>query len=108
MRAFRFVRWLENWPTPRGGKMTDGNIEFYVEAISNIEKAEKIDMDKEFQKDGMAWISNLYSYSVQDNRDNRPNPTKVALTKSTVYSTLSDHKTALNHYVRFCEKHPPK
>ncbi len=108
MRYTEFSQWLEDWPTPSGGIMTLSNIKFYVNAISNIEKAENIDIDKEFQNDGMASISKLYSYSKQDKETNRPNPTKVALTKPTVYSTLSDHKTALNHYVRFCKKNPPK
>ena len=108
MREQEFRDWFGTIKNQFKRPYTKRNLEFYVGAVSNIEKAEKIDMDKAFQKDGMAWISNLYSYSVQDNENNTPNPTKVALTKPTVYSTLADHKTALNHYRKFCETNPPK
>ena len=102
MREQDFRAYMRTLTSPRGTPLTEGNMNFYATACINIENAENKNLDEEFQKDGMASVSRLYSYSVQDKRDNRPNPTKVKLTKSTVYSTLSDHKTALNHYRKFC------
>ncbi len=102
MREQEFRAWLKNWPTPSGGSMDKYLVNFYTDAINNIEKAENKNIDEEFQTDEMADISKLYSYSVQDKKANRPNPTNLEITKPSPYGTLADYKTALNHYRRFC------
>ena len=42
-----------------------------------IERAEKIDLDKEFDRDGLESLLELYTYTEQDERDGRPNRTKI-------------------------------
>ena len=102
MREQEFRAYMRTLKSPRGTPLTEGNMDYYTNTCINIERVEDKNLDEEFQKDGMASISKLYSYSVQDKKDNRPNPTKVNLAESTVYSTLSNYKTALNHYRKFC------
>ncbi len=102
MRKQEFRDWLENKVTPSGGAMGNATLNFYIDAIGNIEKAEKINIDESFQKDGMASILKLYSYSAQDDRNKRPNPTNLKITRPAPYGALSDYKTALNHYRKFC------
>ncbi len=102
MREEEFRQWLASWVTPNGGALNDSITNFYVNAIIRVERAENINLDEEFQKDGLASISQLYSYSAQDNRDKRTNPTNLEITKPSPYGTLADYKSALNHYRRFC------
>ncbi len=87
--------------------MNAGNFNFYLRMPREVEMAEGIDLDKEFRKDKMASLYNLYKYSTQDEHDNRPNPTNLEI-NTRLYKALSNIRSALNHYIRFCEKHPPK
>ncbi len=107
MRIPEFTTWLENWKKPRGGHLKKGNFDFYMRIPREVEMAEGIDLDKEFRKDKMTSLYNSYKYSKQDKRNKLPNPTNMKLHRE-IYAALSDIRSALNHYRRFCEKHPPK
>ncbi len=103
MREQKFRKWLENWEKPRGGLLNQDNLNFYVNAIRHVETAENIDLDDVFQKDGFASLFQLYKYSAQDERDNRPNPTNIKGIDYRLRSAISDIRSGLNHYKRFCE-----
>ena len=107
MRIPEFTTWLENWIKPRGGHLSKGNFNFYLKRTRKVEEAQGINLDKEFRKDKMTGLYDSYKYSMQDERDKRPNPTNLKI-NTRLYAALSDTRTALNHYRRFCEKHPPK
>ncbi len=102
MREQEFTTWLENWIKPRGGHLTKQNFNFYMRNARRIEEVEGVNLDKEFRKDGMASLMELYTYNKDDIINNRPNPTNLNVKPS----SLRDYKCALNHYRRFCEKHP--
>ncbi len=102
MRTDEFRTWLQNWETPNGGALRQGNLNFYINSIATIERVEGLDIDAEFQKDGLASLFQLYKYSADDERNNRPNPTKLQINAHSPRGTISDFRSALNHYRRFC------
>ena len=101
MREQEFRRWLANWVTPSGGSLDTGTTNFYVNSVINVEQAENINMDEEFEKDSMASVYQLYTYSANDERNNRPNPTNLDIPKR-IRGSIADIRSALNHYRRFC------
>ncbi len=102
MREQEFRDYLKTLRTREGTLLTEVNKDFYVKACINIEKAENINLDEEFKKNGITSIFQLYKYSKQDEDNNRKNPTKLVF-KSSLRKKLSNHRSALNHYIRFHE-----
>ncbi len=102
MREQEFRQWLQNWTTPRGGQLEQGNLNFYINSANSVEQVENLDLDEEFQRDRMASLYQLYTYSTQDEQNDLPNPTNMPIT-TRLYTALSDIRSALNHYKRFCE-----
>ncbi len=101
MREQEFRAWLKNWVTPSGGSLDRSITNFYVNAVISVEQAENTNMDKEFEKDSMASVYQLYTYSADDERNNRPNPTNLEIPKR-IRGAIADIRSALNHYRRFC------
>ncbi len=107
MRLQEFENWFGTIPNRYGKPFDEDNVAFYVNASRHAEQAEGVDLDKEFRKDKMASFYDYCKYSKQDKRDKLPNPTNMKLHRE-IYAALSDIRSALNHYIRFCKKHPPK
>ena len=101
MREQEFRDWFGTILNRHGRPFTENNIYFYVNAIRHAETHQGIDMDKEFQKDEMASIHKLFTYTKKDEKANRPNPTKLPI-DARLYGALSDLRSALNHYRNFC------
>ncbi len=102
MREQEFTAWLENWVTPNGGALTQGLINFYFNTVRDVAEAEDINLDDEFQNDGLASLFQTYKYTAQDERDNLPNPTNMEI-PARLRGAIADIRSALNHYRRFCE-----
>ena len=73
-----------------------------------IERAEKIDLDKEFDRDGLESLLELYTYTEQDERDGRPNRTKILDESFIKYDEalslsdkLSSYKNSISGYRKF-------
>ncbi len=101
MRKEEFRAWLEN-PATVGRKLTDITVTATIGSIKRIADSEEINIDEEFKKDGLERLLKLYKYSAQDERDNLPNPTRIKTTTVVLRGFLSAHKSAINHYRRFC------
>ncbi len=108
MRRPEFEQWLSDQKYAKGSVTTFSPDAHRVERDETLE----VDLDKEFKKDGMKSIIELYSYTEQDALDiNKPKPRMVFKPNdpNKPYSeSLKDYKKALKHYRDFCEKHPPK
>ncbi len=102
MREQEFKEWFGTIKNRNGKPFDENNVYFYVNAARHAERAEGIDLDDEFQKDGLASLYQTYKYSAQDDRDKRPNPTKMKGIDTRLLSALSDIRSALNHYRKFC------
>ncbi len=102
MRREEFNAWFGTILNSQGRPFTESNIYFYVNAIRQLEEEGGVDVDAEFQKDEMASLYQLCTYSKKDNENNRPNPTKIKAIDHRPYGALSDIRSALNHYRKFC------
>ena len=101
MREQEFRAYMKALISPQGTQLRESTINFYIKSCTNIERVENKNLDEEFQKDGMASLYQLYSYSTHDENNNLPNPTKLPI-KTRLYNALSDTRSGLNHYRRFC------
>lgn len=70
-------------------------------ALKRIERVHEVDLDKEFEKDGMASLIGLFAYSSADARANRPNPTKMDIDTDKLLTHLAWYKSHLASYARF-------
>ena len=92
MRQPEFEQWL------RDQRYAESTITTYGPSARTVEKAEKIDLDQEYQKDGLASLIALYRYTEKDRRNKRLNPTNL----NVALHTLGDYGTALKQYRKFC------
>ncbi len=96
MRVEEFRAWTTNFD------IAESTIRTHITDIKRIEKSEGIDVDNEFKKDGMKSLLQTYTYSVQDERDGRPNPTKLITKTTSLPRFLGQYKSYLNKYREFC------
>ena len=101
MREQDFRAYMRTLTSPQGTPLREGNMDFYATACINIENAENRNLDEEFEQDSMASLFQLYTYNANDEQNNRPNPTNLPINNA-IRKTLSNHRSALNHYRRFC------
>lgn len=59
------------------------------------------DLDKEYERDGLASILQDLKYSAADKRAERSNPSRIEIEPEKVYSTLLDLRAAIGFYIRF-------
>ena len=60
------------------------------------------DLDEHFDKDQMANLIEALSYSTNDKRRNRPNPSKIPF-DGDVYNNLASYRDAVKRYRKFRE-----
>ena len=70
--------------------------------IRRVERDEGIDVDEEFQKDGMKSLLELFRYTSNDTRANRPNPTKLKIATESLQRDISWFAGHLRKYRDFC------
>ena len=58
-------------------------------------------LDNEFAKNEMESLLERYTYTTADEESDKPNPTHLVFKSKSLRKSLSDHKTALNHYRKF-------
>ena len=96
MKKAEFRAWLENF------ELHDATIDTYVRNLDRLEREEDFDLDEQFQKDEMAEILQRFTYSTEDERNNRPNPTKLNLRTNFLLNLLLAYKSQLKKYQTFC------
>ncbi len=97
MRELEFKEWLRN----QGYK--ESTVTTFTPDALRVERVENTDLDEEFQKDGLKRLIDLYTYSTQDQRNNRPNPTNMNGNTTSLSGFLASYKGALKQYSKFCE-----
>ena len=70
-------------------------------ALKRIERAHSLNLDQEYERDGMKSILDLFSYRAADDRARRPNPTRLDIDADKLLSHLRWYKTHLTDYARF-------
>ena len=98
MREQEFKEWLKSLG------MLDVSSNNWARVVQRIENDEKINLDEEFKKDKLKSLLELYTYTTQDERDNRTSSAKIDTTKvASLKNFFSAHKSGINHYRKFCE-----
>lgn len=72
-----------------------------VNALKRVEVAHDVDLDEEYDRDGMRSLLDTFSYTAQDERHNRPNPTKMNIGQRSVLSVVRWYKSHLNQYRKY-------
>lgn len=58
------------------------------------------DLDEHFEKDRLTWLRSELSYSMNDKRANKPNPSKIPF-DGDPYSNLASYRDSVNRYLKF-------
>ena len=70
-------------------------------ALRRIERAENIDLDAEYERDGLNGLLAKYAYSTADHRAGLPNPTAIDIEPENLRKYIAFYRRALNNYHGF-------
>jgi endonuclease len=70
-------------------------------ALKRIERAYGVDLDAAFEEDGLVSLMASFGYSASDERDGRPNPSKLDIDPDKLLTHLRWYRSHLVDYVRF-------
>jgi len=73
--------------------------------LKKIERSEGIDLDAEFDRDGLEGLWRRYQYSIEDLRNGRPNPTKIDIEPEKLNRDLAFYRTHIQAYRAFRAGH---
>ena len=96
MREEEFRQWLVN----RGNHERTFNA--VPRNLKRVEDFQHVNLDEEFQKDQMASLLNIFTYSIKDEKENRQNPTELKFETDRLARALGSFKSQLNQYRKFC------
>lgn len=81
--------------------LAPGTLATRSSALRRIERAEDIDLDAEYERDGMESLFAKYAYSIADHRAGLPNPTRIDIEPENLRKYLAFYRSALNSYRGF-------
>ena len=70
-------------------------------ALKRIERAYGVDLDAAFQDDSLTALVATFGYSASDERDGRPNPSKLDIDPDKLLTHLRWYRSHLVDYIRF-------
>jgi len=70
-------------------------------ALKRMERVHGVDLDVEFERDGLQDLIGLFSYSAADARSGRANPTRMDIEPDKLLTHLRWYRTHLVDYARF-------
>lgn len=88
-----FEEWLNTQP------IAAGTIDTQLNRIERIRRAYP-DLDKQFEQDNLKSLQREFIYTMHDERQGRPNPTRLEFVGN-VYNNLASFRATLNRYVRY-------
>lgn len=91
----------------RGRKLADRTISQRIYALKRIERAHGIDLDAEFESDGMRGILSRFSFTASDARIGTPNPTQMDIEADKLLVHLRWYRSHLADYARFSSGNVP-
>ncbi len=104
MDAVGFENWLKSLKkrnNPSKRHLKDSSVTTYLNDSKRVEDEDGFDLDNEFAKNEMESLLERYTYTTADEESDKPNPTHLVFKSKSLRKSLSDHKTALNHYRKF-------
>lgn len=76
-------------------------IKTYLYALNRIEREEGIDIEEELARDQLASLIQKFTYTTKDQREGRPNPTRIAIDPKNVHRFLGWYRRHLERYRAF-------
>lgn len=70
-------------------------------ALSTIEKRQELDLDVEYEKDGLQGVMTLLSYTTEDAAAGRANPTNITIDPANLLGRLRWFRSHLRSYIQF-------
>jgi endonuclease len=95
MREAEFRKYLET------RDLAEKTVLMTVYAIRRIEKAYNVNVDKEFERDGLASLLASFTYSSEDARTGRANPSKMEMDPSKIYNQAAWYRHKVRLYQAF-------
>jgi hypothetical protein len=71
-------------------------------ALKRVERAYSIDLDKEYRRDNLEALIATFTYSMEDERAKSPNPSKMDMDPTKLYSQLAWYRNKIRYYMAFC------
>lgn len=85
----------------RSQNLSEKTISQRCYALKRIERAHELDLDEEFDRDGLQSLLSTFSYSTADERAGRANPTRMDIEQDKLLTHLRWYKSHLTSYARF-------
>ncbi len=85
----------------RGRNLADKTKQQRGYALKRIERAHGLELDSAFQEDKLAGLLASFAYSASDERDGRPNPSKMDIDPDKLLTHLRWYRSHLVDYIRF-------
>lgn len=95
MKDAEFLKYL------RSRNLADKTIEMTMYALKRIERAYQTDLDAEFSRDGLNSLLRNFSYSTEDQREGRSNPSAMDIEQPRLYRALAWYKHKIRLYESF-------
>jgi len=95
MRAKEFQQYLQ------ARELAEKTISMASYALKRVERAYGIDLDTEFNRDRLASILASFTYSREDERSRRANPSKMEMDPDKLYNQLAWYRHKLRSYYAF-------
>lgn len=86
-----------------GRNLADKTRQQRIYGLKRVERAHGIDLDKEFERDGLDSLAAMFRYSAQDARADRPNPTRMDIDPDKLPTQLPWYLVHIQDYRRFKE-----
>ncbi len=113
MRESEFINWMIAYTGPNGEKLSKKTRRDHITGLRRIERDEPIVADKQFLDEQfklkqLPALMASYYYTIEDERNNKPNPTRLKTRATQLSNTLLTIRSQLKKYHEFCKVHPPK
>lgn len=90
-----------------GRELAPSTISTEIGALKRIERLEGVDLEAEIGRNALADLIHRFRYSVDDERAQRPNPTRLPIEPEKLRRDLGWYRTQLERYLRFRQGSDP-
>jgi len=81
--------------------LAEATIETTIYALKRIENAYGFNLDTEYDRDQLASLISSFTYSIEDGRLNRPNPSRMEIDSEKLYRRLTWYRHKIRLYIAF-------
>jgi endonuclease len=97
MREVAYRQWLE------AQQLKTSSVQTLMTDARRVERDESLDLDQEFDRDGIQDLVGRLTFSIADQRAGLPNPSKILLPAQNLWKSLRSYRNTVEKYRRFRE-----